>query len=146
MIKKYIDKIVENGKAEDMEKLSHILEDVLYCLKDYDYSKYKKYKNKLMGLAYDYKFDEEMAHEIVENMHPLGEYWDLDTINQVKAKYDLKEDLYCLYVVMNSMANDYGEVISTEDVDTYVKLTGAFINDEDAVEHKVWKYFTKIAK
>ena len=47
---------------------------------------------------------------------------------------------------MNSMANDYGEIISTEDVDTYVKLSEAFINDEDAVEHKVWKYFTKIAK
>ena len=72
MIKKYIEKIVDNGKQEDMEKLSNILEEMIYCLKDYDYSKYKKYKNKLMGIAYEYKFDEEMAQEIVENMKPLG--------------------------------------------------------------------------
>lgn len=146
MIKRYIEKIVNNGKQEDMEKLSDILEEVIHCLKEYDYYKYKKYKNKLMGIAYNYKFDEEMSHEIVEDMKPLGEYWNLEAINGVKTNYDLKEDLYDLYVVMNAMANDYGEIISLEDVDTYVRLSEAFINDEDAVEHKVWKYFTKLVK
>lgn len=146
MIKKYIDKIVENGKSEDMEKLSEILEEAIYCLKDYDIDKYKKYKNKLMGLAYNYKFDEEMAKEIVEDMKPLGEYWNLETIKQVKEQNNIEIDSYDLYVVMNSMANDYGNIIDKEDVGTYIKMTEAFINDEDAVEHKVWKYFTKIAK
>lgn len=146
MIKKYIEKIVDNGKQEDMDELSNMLEEVIYYLKENNYPRYKKYKNKLMGMAYDYKFDEEMAHEIVEYMKPLGEYWNMDTINQVKEKYGIKEDLYCVYVVMNAMANDYGDIISLDDVETYVKLTEAFINDEDAVEHKVWKYFTKLMK
>ena len=146
MIKKYIDKIVDNGKQEDMEKLSYILEEVMYDLKESNYSKYKKYKNKLMGMAYDYKFDEDMSHSIVEDMKPLGEYWNLETISQVKTKYNLMEDVYELYVVMNAMANDYGEIISLDDVETYIKMSEAFINDEDAVEHKVWKYFTKLVK
>lgn len=146
MIRKYIEKIGESKNIEDMKKLGDMLSDLIYDTKDSHPEIYKKYKNKLMGMAYDYKFDEEMAHEIVENMKPLGEYWNLETINGVKTNYDLKEDLYDLYVVMNAMANDYGEIISLEDVDTYVRLSEAFINDEDAVEHKVWKYFTKLVK
>ena len=47
---------------------------------------------------------------------------------------------------MNAMANDYNQVISLDDVETYVKMSEAFINDEDAKEHKVWRYFTKIVK
>lgn len=146
MIKKYIDKIGENRNIEDMNKLGDILSNAIYDIKEYDYTKYKKYKNKLMGMAYNYKFDEEMAQEIVKNMQPLGEYWDINTINQVKNKYNINTDLYEFYVVMNAMANDYGEIINKDDVDTYVKLSLAFINDEDAVEHKVWKYFTKLVK
>lgn len=146
MIKKYIEKIVDNGKKEDMEELSNMLEEVIYYIKENNYPKYKKYKNKLMGMAYEYKFDEEMAYEIVMNMLPVGEYWNLDTINQVKQKYNLNTDLYELYVVMNGMVNDYGDIINKDDVETYVKMSLAFINDEDAVEHKVWKYFTKLVK
>ena len=146
MIKKYIEKIGENKNIEDMNKLGDILSNAIYDIKEYDYTKYKKYKNKLMGMAYNYKFDEEMAQEIVENMQPLGEYWDINTINQVKNKYNINTDLYEFYVVMNAMVNDYGEIINKDDVDTYVKLSLAFINDEDATKHKVWKYFTKLVK
>lgn len=28
-----------------------------------------------------------------------------------------------------------------QEVDTYVKMTNAWLNDVDAKEHKVWKYF-----
>ena len=146
MIKRYIEKIVDNGKPENMNKLSNMLEEVIYYMKENNYEKYRKYKNKLMGMAYDYKFDEEMAEEIVNNMMPIGEYWDIETINQVKIKYNLSEDLNCLYVVMNAMINDYGDIINKDGVDTYVKMAEAFINDEDAVEHKVWKYFTELVR
>lgn len=146
MIRKYIEKIGENKNIEDMIKLGDMLSDLIYDTKDSHPDIYKKYKNKLMGMAYDYKFDEEMSKEIVENMKPLGEYWNLETIKSVKDSNNLEVDLYEFYVVMNAMANDYGEVINKDDVDTYIKLSLAFINDEDGVEHKVWKYFTKLVK
>ena len=146
MIKKYIKMIVDNGKQEDMECLSDILCDVLYILKDEHYDKYEKYKMKLYGMAYNYKFNEEMAHEIVEDMKPKGEYWDLKTTTTVKNEYSLNVDDYTFYVVMNSLVNDYYEAINPDEVETYVKMAYAFINDEDAIKDKVWKYFTIIPK
>lgn len=146
MVRKYIEKIGENKKVEDMEKLGDMLCNLIDLIKESHPDIYKKYKTKLMGMAYDYKFDEEMALDIVHNMKPLGEYWNLETIKTVKEQNNINLDLYEFYVVMNSMANDYGKIINLEDVNAYIELTKAFINDEDAVEHKVWKYFTKIAK
>ena len=140
MIKLYIDKIVENGKREDMDCLSDMLIDLLYDLKERNYTEFKKYKNKLKGMAYDYKIDEDLAIEIVSNMTPLGEYWDIDTIRSVVGNID---NIYDVYVVMNSLANDYKDVISLDDVDKYVGMTKAWIMDEDAPENKVWWYFVR---
>lgn len=143
-IKKYIEMIVDNGKREDMECLSDMLSDIIYMLKDEHYDKYEKYKMKLYGMAYGYQFNEEMAYEIVEDMKPLGEYWDIKTTTEVKNQYNMNCDDYTFYVVMNSLANDYHDAISPDEVETYVKMAYAFINDEDAIKDKVWKYFTTI--
>ncbi|MBR5303429.1 MAG: hypothetical protein IKU37_01215 [Candidatus Gastranaerophilales bacterium] len=143
-IKKYIDMIVDNGKREEMECLSDMLSDVIYMLKDEHYDKYEKYKMKLYGMAYGYQFNEDMAHEIVEDMKPLGEYWDMKTTTSVKNQYSINVDDCTFYVVMNSLVNDYHDAINPEEVETYVKMAYAFINDEDAKRDKVWKYFTTI--
>ena len=144
-IKKYIDMIVDNGKQEDMECLSDMLTDVIYILKEEHHDKYEKYRNKLYGMAYNYKFNEEMAKEIVDDMKPLGEYWDIKTTTSVKNEYGVNSDDETFYVVINSLVNDYGDVIKPDEVETYVKMAYAFINDEDAVDNKVWKYFTTIS-
>lgn len=140
MIKLYIDKIVENGKQEDMDCLSDILIDLLYDLKERNYTEFKKYKNKLKGMAYDYKIDEDLAIEIVSNMTPLGEYWNVETIKSVVGNI---ESIYDVYVVMNSLANDYKDVINLDEVDKYVAMTKAWLMDEDAPENKVWWYFVR---
>lgn len=140
MMKLYIDKIVERGKKEDMDCLSDILIDLLYELKERDYNEFKKYKNKIKGMAYDYKIDEDLAVEIVSDMTPLGEYWNMDTIRSVVGNVD---NLCDVYVVMNSLANDYKDVISLDDVDKYVGMTKAWIMDEDAPKNKVWWYFIR---
>lgn len=140
MIKLYIDKIVENGKREDMDCLSDILVDLLYELKENDYNEFKKYKNKFKGMAYNYKIDEDLAVEIVSDMKPLGEYWDIETIKSVVGNID---NLCDVYVVMNSLANDYRDVISLDDVEKYVNMTKAWLMDEDAPKNKVWWYFVR---
>lgn len=145
-IKEYISKIIVNGDQKDMEELSEMLDESIMKLKIYDPECYKKYKTKLLGMAYNYKFDEEMAKEIVENMKPLSEVWDLNTTNSVKAEYGINANDYDFYIVMNSMINDYNEVIDKDDIETYAKMSNAFINDEDAVKNKVWKYYTTIVK
>lgn len=137
-MKKYLDMIVEKGKKEDMDCLGDILIELMYELKESNHKEYKEYKNKIVGMAYDYKINDELAHDIVEDMKPKGEYWSKETVASVVGNVPNLNDIY---VVMNSLVNDYGDVISPDEVETYIKMTNAWINDEDAKPNKVWKYF-----
>ena len=137
-MKRYLDMIVENGKKEDMDCLGNILVELMYELKESNPKEYKEYKNKIIGMAYNYTINDELAHEIVEDMKPKGEYWTKDAIVSVVGNIT---DINEVYVVMNSLVNDYGDVIPPEDVDKYVKMTTAWINDIDAKPNKVWNYF-----
>ena len=140
-MKEYLQMIVNNGKQEDMDCLGDILIESLYDIKESNYMKFKRYKNKIKGMAYNYKVDKELAHEIVEDMKPLGEYWNMETIASVIGN-DMHR-LEDMYIVMNSLANDYQNVVSLEDVDTYIKMAHAWLDDVDAKENKVWWYFVK---
>ena len=140
-MKEYLQRIVNNGKKEDMECLGDILIDSLYEMKENDYEKFKKYKNKIKGMAYGYKVDKELAKEIVDDMKPLGEYWTMETIASVVINNPHRiEDMY---VVMNSLVNDYQNVVSPDEVETYIKMANAWIDDPDAHENKIWWYFVK---
>ena len=143
-IREYIGKIVAKGQKEDMEELSEMLDELICDLKEKNPKLYKKYKEELYELANGKVLTEEMAHEIVENMKPLGEYWDINTIKQVKSSAGLTYSDYDFYTVMNSLVNDYGEIIDKEDIEIYVKMAKAFIEDEDATKDKVFVYFTTI--
>lgn len=143
-IKEYIEKIVENGKSEDMKELSDMLDEAIIKLKVLEPECYDKYKMKLMGMAYNYKFDYDTAYEIVNSMKPLGEYWDYETTKSLVDDYDV--DDIDFYIVINSLVNDYGKVIDKGDTNTYAKMARSFILDEDAKKNKVWRYFTKIVK
>ena len=137
-MKEYLQMIVNNGKKQDMECLSDILIELMYELKESNHYEYEEYKRKIIGMAYDYKINGELAYDIVIDMKPRGEYWDKDTIISVVGNQPNINDIY---VVMNSLANDYGDVIPLEDVETYVKMTNAWLNDVDAKKDKVWWYF-----
>lgn len=140
-MRKYIDRIVENGRPEDMECLSEMLVDLLYKLKETDHELFEKYKTKLKGMAYDYIIDEELAKEIVSNMKPLGEFWNMETIRTV-TEMDA-HNLWDKYVVMNSLVNDYQYVVSPDNTETYIGMTTAWLDDVDGRDHKVWWYFVK---
>ena len=139
MIRKYIEKIGENRNIEDMKKLGDMLSDIIYDTKESHPEIYKKYKKKLIGMAYNYEIDKELAHEIVEDMKPLGEYWNMETVASVIGNDTHR--LEDMYVVMNSLVNDYNKIISPDDADTYVKMAHAWLDDVDAKDHKLWKYF-----
>ena len=139
MVKKYVDKIVQNGKQEDMEELGDIFSDVMSELKEYNKEDYMEYKHKLCGMAYNYQIDEHMAREIVEDMKPLGEYWNMNTIKSVIGNDNHR--LEDMYVVMNSLANDYQDIISLEDAETYIKMAHAWLDDIDSHKNKIWWYF-----
>ena len=69
-IEEYIERIVDNGKIEDMQTLSDMLEDTMKIIKDYDKDCYKEMEMKLYTLAYGNNLNREMAEKIVKNMRP----------------------------------------------------------------------------
>ena len=140
-MKEYINRIVANNKQEDMDCLSDILVDTLYEIKENNYDEFRKYKIKIKGMAYNYQIDEELAEEIVEDMKPFGEYWNMETIQSVIGNDTHR--LCDMYVVMNSLVNDYQGVINPDEVDIYIKMAHAWIDDVDGKENKIWWYFVK---
>lgn len=145
MIRQYKDKIVEDGNLEVMERLGDMFVDVMYKLKEYDEKCFEKYKMKLYVMAYGEVLTEEMAKEIVHEMKPYREHWNIETTTGVKNQYgitDIRDVDF--YVVMNMAWNDYNEIFG-EDLEMYVKFSKAFIKDIDAKEGKVFRYFTKVA-
>ena len=142
-IKGYIDKIVETGKEEDMEKLSDMLVEIIYKMKEPHYDKYKHYKMCLYELAYGKTVSDEMREEIVDR---IGEHWTLAETETVRSKYGYSDILPNEFnVVMNMAYSDYANVFG-DSLDLYAKFSRAFIKDEDAKEGKVYLYFSNIAK
>lgn len=140
-IKKYIDKIVEEGTDEDMEKLSDIMIDLIYDLKRYDEEKAHKYKMCLYKMAYGEVLSEEMAKHIVEEMKPEGEHWTIEQTTSVKNQYgfaDIRDIDF--WVVMNMAYNDYKDIFR-DNIEMYARFSYAFIKDPDAKQGKVFRYF-----
>lgn len=69
-IEEYIERIVDNGRIEDMETLSDMLEDTMEIIKDYDKECYKEMEMKLYKMAYGSHLNKSMAQDIVHKMRP----------------------------------------------------------------------------
>lgn len=143
-IEEYIERIIDNGKIEDMYKLSEILEDTMEILEHSDNKKYKKFQMEIYKMANGNELNRKMAEDIVAKMKPYRMRWSFDEVIQIQDQYGINnirtEDMF---IVMNSAYNDYRDIFG-EDIETYIKFTIDFIEDEDAVEDKVFIYFTEI--
>lgn len=140
-IEEIIQVIVDNGRIEDMRTLSDMLEDTLEELQNYDKECYDKYMMELYKMAYGNTLNKQMAEEIVANMRPYAQRWSMQETQEIQERYGIDNiRAVDFYVVMNSAFNDYRNLFD-DNLDMYVKFTMDFINDEDAKEGKVFKYF-----
>ena len=143
-IEEYIEKIVENGRIEDMEKLSDMLEDTLEIVEKCDEDCYKKMEMQLYTMAYGNHLNKEMAEEIVRKMQPYGEKWSYNEVNRIQDERGLNNISVCdFYTVLNSAYNDYNDIFK-DDIEAYVRFTLDFIEDEDAKKDKIFLYYTII--
>lgn len=126
-----------------MDKLSEILVEIIYKMKEPHHDKYEYYKTCLYKMAYGEIISDEMREEIVER---IGEHWTLEQTEQVKNDYGYNDILANEFnVVMNMAYSDYRDVFD-ENLDLYAKFSKAFIQDDDAKEGKVFIHFNEIAK
>lgn len=143
-IEEYIEKIVDNGKIEDMETLSDMLEDTMEIIKDYDKECYKEFEMKLYKMAYGNHLNKSMAEEIVHKMRPFAERWSFEETRDLQRQRGINDiDEVEFYVVINSAYNDYKDLFN-EDIESYIRFTIDFIKDEDAKQDKVFIYYTEI--
>ena len=143
-IQELIEKIVNDGKVEDMQKLSEILEETLEHLKKCDKDKYKKYELCLYEMAYGKRLTDEMKVEWVKRMKPKAK-WELQEIADIHSKYGVEMPMYSLYVVMNMMYSDMNRGIgsgnSPEDIEKYLEISEDWYYDEDATNTEEAKLF-----
>ena len=145
-IEHYIRKIVDDGDRREMEELSDILADVINIVKRYDEDCYNEYKMKLYKMAYGNQLTEDMAEDIVKKMKPVGERWSIDETEQMQRDYGINDIKPAdFYAIMNMAFNDFRNVFG-DNLETYIRYTEAFINDEDAKPGKVLNYFLTIPK
>lgn len=147
MISKYIEKIVENDNEKDMRKLSKMLSEVLYELKDYDMESFEKYKMCLYEMAYGKVLTDEVKQEWVYSMKPKAK-WDMSDIDNVLKEYDISVPKMSLYVIMNMLYSDFKSVLG-EDVKSYIQASSDWYYDEDiqnTEEAKLYNYYKYIVK
>lgn len=145
-IEEYIERIVDNGKIEDMQELSDMLEDTMEIIKDYDKDCYKDFEMKLYKMAYGNHLNKLMAEEIVHKMRPYSERWSFEETRNLQRQRGINDIDECeFYVVINSAYNDYKDLFN-EDIESYIRFTIDFIKDEDAKQGKVFTYFTQIVE
>lgn len=139
-----IQKIVDNGRIEDMKTLSDILEDTMEELKKYDQDCFNEYMMELYKMAYGNTLNKQMAEKIVHKMKPYGEKWSIEETQKIMQQYGINNVKNTdFYVVINSAYNDYRDLFQ-DDIEKYVRFTMNFIQDEDAKIDKVFLYFTEI--
>lgn len=146
MHKVYVKRIIEKGDKEDMELLEHVFDKAMTHIKECDNNMYNKLEDKLYIACYGKVLTDERAKDIVKNMRPYGMKWTIEDTRNVQSQYGLSNirDVD-FFIVMNSAYNDYHDLFD-DDVEMYMKYTKAFIKDDDAVEDKVFEYFTNIPK
>ena len=136
-----IAKVVAEGNKKEMEKLSEILDDVIYVVKDYDEELFKKYAMCIYKMANGDSLTREVGEHIVKEMKPYGEHWTIEQTTNVKNQYGYTDiNDVDFWVVMNSAYNDYNDIFK-DNVDVYAKWARAFIKDEDARDYKLLSYY-----
>ena len=140
-IEEYIEKIVDNGRIEDMETLSDMLEDTLEIIKDYDEECYKEMEMKLYKMAFGSHINKSMAQDIVHKMKPYGERWRYEETRDIQRKKGIDDIDECeFYVVINYAYNVYKNIF-LEDLEAYAEFAINFINNENMNKEKLFNFF-----
>ncbi len=106
---------------------------------------------------YDYRSIPAMTREDAEHWMDsmkntdgtTGPKWTIDQIKQVMAQRGIGGDPLDFAVAMNMVYSDYCNVakeLGVNNMDFYVKMAKAFLDDEDAVKDKLAAYYTSVVK
>ena len=151
-IEEYIERIVDNGKIEDMQELSDMLEDTMEIIKDYDKECYKDFEMKLYEMAYGKKLTDNMKREWVKKMRPMSK-WTEEEVKNIVSQYGFEVPYMSAFVILNMLYSDmksaFGDGNDEESLKRYLRGTSDWYFDEDAKvdgEEKLFNYKMYIVK
>ena len=104
--------------------------------------------------AADYKaITKETAMEWTSRMQnedgTTGPHWSMEQTEQVRKQRSIECDPLAFYVTMNMMYSDYcrvAEKVGASSLDFYAYMSKAFLDDKDAGEGKIGRYFSCVVK
>ena len=146
---KYMNKIIEKGKKEDMIKLGELFDKAVNHLKECDPELYDDIKMCMYELAEGKIFTVDMAECWVSQMKPRAK-WVMEETNMVLRDYGLNLNPIDFYIVMNmlysDMCNVLGDGNTEESIRNYVQATEDWLKDDDIKKDKLWNYYKYVAK
>lgn len=102
---------------------------------------------------HEMKLDENTAHEWMQGLKnedgTTGPHWTMDQTTQVMKQKGVSLDPLEFWVAMNAVYSDYCGVakkMNVNNVDFYVYMAKAFIEDKDSVPNRLAKYYEYIVK
>lgn len=130
-------------KGRNIDEVTAVLDDTMGIIKDRMPDLYHETIHQLAAIAY--AITPEEARDKVRSMRPYGQKWDYDTVKAFLAAKGINNDVCKYYLCMNMAYNDYYKTAESvgkgEDPEFYFSIARDFINDADAKDFKVEKYF-----
>lgn len=130
-------------KGRNVDEVTAVLDDAMGIIKDRMPDLYHETIHQLAAIAY--AITPEEARDKVRSMRPYGQKWDYDTVKAFLAAKGINNDVCKYYLCMNMAYNDYYKTAESvgkgEDPEFYFSIARDFINDADAKDFKVEKYF-----
>lgn len=128
-------------KKGKQEELTSILATAITKLPE---QSHKELIHKMEEIAYSFTLEE--AKAIVHRMTPYGEHWSYEKVKDFILKKGISDTCSIkYYLVMNMAYNDYSKTAELfgqkDNPDFYYQIAYDFINDADAADFKVAKYF-----
>lgn len=138
--KEYIMKFLSLTEDKKKEEAAAVICEMLDSMEEEDK---EWYDQKIYETVEGKVLTEARARTLINNMTPMGMKWELSETETLRNDQSIRPVDF--WIVMNSAYNDYHDLFA-ENIDYYVKYTNSFIKDEDAVDDKVYYYFTMIPK
>ena len=92
---------------------------------------------------------ESWVHSMRSASGQQGQHYSMDQAKQIMQRHGLDCDPLEFYVAINMMKSDYGKVAKKMGVDKeefYACMADAFLNDEDAQDGKLMRYYRGVVK
>ena len=148
MHRENIKHIIEQGNTSQMQEMREVYEEMIDYLKAYDHDMYMCVEYELHNIAHSGHLGEHLAKlwtcKMCNKDGTKGAHWTWEQVSQVVREKGLKYDLSDFYASLNMVYSDFYN--SKFETTHYIEMAKDWLDDADAGEHKLLKYYFFVVK